>query len=156
MAGGARSTWEHTNTQTHSLFARRTIYTFISIQSIMQIEIQSYRQSSSRMKHKYSATGDRSVYMYICIYTSTIYSVSVLTNSIFSKNRDSSRGALSFFSPDGVKKGVKGVKKGVKGLILVNSRGFALWSRTKIDLPGTLPVAPGCSLELVISIALGA
>ena len=91
--------------------------------------------------------------MYICIYTSTIYSVSVLIKTFFSKNRDSSRVALGFFYPDGVFLGPDGVKKGVKGLILVNSQGFALWRRsfwdqnwTKIDLPGrarSLPGAPG-------------
>ena len=30
--------------------------------------MQSYRQNSSRMKDVYNATGDRSVYMYICIH----------------------------------------------------------------------------------------
>ena len=52
----------------YSRVARRTIYTFISIQSIIRIEMQSYRQSSSRMKRVYSATGDRWVYMYICMF----------------------------------------------------------------------------------------
>merc|ERR1712242_571135 len=46
-------------------FERRTIYTFISIQSIVRIEMQSYRQSSSRMKRVYSATFEG---QYICIY----------------------------------------------------------------------------------------
>ena len=47
--------------------------------------------------------------MYICIYTSTIYSVSVLIKTIFSKNRKAGRGPLgplglrwAFFVPKGV------------------------------------------------------
>ena len=55
--------------------------------------------------------------MYICIYTSTIYSVSVLIKTIFSKNRKAGRGPLgplglrwAFFVPKGVfyrKKSIK-------------------------------------------------
>ena len=51
-------TQKHTNIHTYSKFARRTIYTFISIQSIIRIEMESYRQSSSRMRRVYSATGE--------------------------------------------------------------------------------------------------
>ena len=61
--GRARQKW-HSNTvystsiHTYSKFARRTIYTFISIQSIIRIEMLSSTQSSSRMKPVYSATGE--------------------------------------------------------------------------------------------------
>ena len=44
------------------------IYTFISIQSILQIYMPSYRQSSSRMKHVSNATGDRSVCLCVCMF----------------------------------------------------------------------------------------
>ena len=37
------------------------------------------------MKFVYSATGDRSVCMYVCMYTSTIYIILVLRDSIFAK-----------------------------------------------------------------------
>ena len=46
--------------------------------------------------------------MYVCMYTDTIYSVSVLIKTMFAKNRRAGRGPLSFFTPDGVKKGPKG------------------------------------------------
>ena len=39
------------------------------------------------------------IYIYICIYTSTIFSVPVLTNSIFSQTRRSGRGALGPIRP---------------------------------------------------------
>ena len=58
-------TCQYTYKHAYSQIARRTIYTVISIQSIIGIEMQSSRQSSSRMKRVYSAAGELSVCMYV-------------------------------------------------------------------------------------------
>ena len=64
--GSLRLEYIHIYIHTYSRVARRTIYTFISIQSIIRIDMQSFRQSSSRMKRVYSATGELTMCKYTC------------------------------------------------------------------------------------------
>ena len=55
---GARSTWEHTNTQTHSLFARRTTYMFHSTRALSVRLNLELHDTLNRNKCVYSATGE--------------------------------------------------------------------------------------------------
>ena len=58
----------YTYIHTYQLFARRTIYLCLSTQIIIRIEAYLRIQSLSRRGQVYSATGEFSVCMYICIY----------------------------------------------------------------------------------------